>query len=67
MLADLHMPRLVVVGDEDVLTPPGHSRELATRIPGARLVLIPGAGHLTPLEAPEEFAAALGSFLDALS
>jgi 3-oxoadipate enol-lactonase len=67
ILADLHMPTLVVVGDEDALTPPGHSRELATRIPGARLVVIPGAGHLTPLEAPGEFTAALKSFLDALS
>jgi 3-oxoadipate enol-lactonase len=66
MLADLHMPTLVVVGDEDALTPPGHSRELATRIPGARLVLIPGAGHLTPLEAPGEFTDALKAFLDAL-
>jgi pimeloyl-ACP methyl ester carboxylesterase len=63
----LAVPALVVVGEEDGLTPPDHSRELATRIKGARLVVIPGAGHLTPLETPAEFTAALRGFLDALS
>jgi pimeloyl-ACP methyl ester carboxylesterase len=57
----------VVVGEEDVLTPPDHSREMATRIPGARLVVLPGAGHLSPLETPDAFNAALAGFLDPLS
>jgi pimeloyl-ACP methyl ester carboxylesterase len=61
------VPALVIVGDEDALTPPDHARELATRIKEARLVVIPGAGHLTPMEAPEEFTAALRGFLEGLS
>ena len=44
---------LVVCGEEDVLTPPEIHREMAENIPNARLELIPGCGHLTPLEAPE--------------
>jgi pimeloyl-ACP methyl ester carboxylesterase len=66
MLSGLEIPTLVVVGDEDVLTHPDHSREMATRIPRARLVVVPGAGHLTPLETPTEFTAALSGFLDTL-
>ena len=67
MLEKLSMPTLVVVGDEDTLTHPDHSREMATRIAGARLVLIPGAGHLTPMEAPGPFTGALRTFLDGLT
>jgi 3-oxoadipate enol-lactonase len=66
MLANLSIPTLVVVGDEDALTHPDHSREMATRIPGARLVVIPEAGHLTPLEAPDAFTGALQGFLETL-
>jgi pimeloyl-ACP methyl ester carboxylesterase len=43
----------VVCGEEDVLTPPEIHREMAENIPNARLELIPGCGHLTPLEAPD--------------
>jgi 3-oxoadipate enol-lactonase len=67
MLEKLSMPTLVVVGDEDTLTHPDHSREMATRIAGARLVVIPGAGHLTPMEAPGAFTATLRGFLGTLS
>ena len=65
-LDHLAVPALVIVGDEDALTPTDHSRELATRIKEARLVVIPGAGHLSPLEAPAEFNAALLGFLGGL-
>jgi 3-oxoadipate enol-lactonase len=44
-----------VVGDEDRLTPPEMSRRMAERIPGARLTLIEGAGHLSNIEQPEKF------------
>ena len=52
------------VGDEDVVTPPASSRDLAARIPGAELVSIPGAGHLANLDQPERFNQALSAFLD---
>jgi 3-oxoadipate enol-lactonase len=61
-LAEISVPTLIVVGESDVLTPPSESREMATAIPNARLVTIPGAGHLTPMESPVEVARALGDF-----
>ena len=63
-LARMDLPVLVVVGEEDGLTPPEVAREMAGRIPGARLDILPGAGHLTPLEAPAEFNRSLGDFLE---
>ena len=53
ILTSISCPTLVVCGEEDVLTPPEIHREMAENIPNARLELIPGCGHLTPLEAPE--------------
>jgi pimeloyl-ACP methyl ester carboxylesterase len=49
----IEVPTLVLVGEEDVLTPPSEAVDLAALMPQARLVRIPGAGHLTPLEAPD--------------
>jgi len=57
------LPTLVVVGEEDVLTPPEAARRMATLIPGARLVVIPGAGHVPPLERPSETTAEIREFL----
>jgi len=57
-------PTLVIVGEEDVATPVGESRYIADRIPGATLVTIPGAGHLSNYEQPEAFNRALCSFLN---
>ncbi|HEX2503112.1 MAG TPA: alpha/beta fold hydrolase [Miltoncostaeaceae bacterium] len=62
-LARIAAPTLVLVGSEDGLTPPHFSETLAEGIPSAELVVIPGAGHLTALERPEEFAAAVNDFL----
>lgn len=56
-------PALVVVGAEDALTPPETSREMARRIPGARLTVIEGAGHLSNIEQPEAFNRAVLAFL----
>lgn len=63
-LANIQVPTLVVVGSEDSLTPPSEAQALHAAIAGSRLVEIAGAGHLSSLEHPEEFNAALGSFLD---
>jgi 3-oxoadipate enol-lactonase len=48
----IHVPTLVVCGREDRATEPACSERIAARIPGARLVLIEGAGHLSALEQP---------------
>jgi 3-oxoadipate enol-lactonase len=64
VLGGIHVPTLVVVGEEDALIPPDVSREMAARIPGARLEVLPGAGHLAPLEVPDAFNRALGGFLE---
>lgn len=45
---------LVMVGDADLLTPPGHSIEIVRRTPTAELVILPGVGHMLTLEAPDE-------------
>ena len=56
---------LVVVGAQDQITPPALASEMATGIAGARLVEIPGSGHLATLEAPEAVTAALLDWLAA--
>lgn len=61
-LPHISVPTLVVVGEVDALTPPADSEVLAAAIPGARLVRIPGTGHLTPMERPKAVAEALGEF-----
>jgi pimeloyl-ACP methyl ester carboxylesterase len=63
-LADV--PTLVVVGEADTLTPPEQARAMADAIPGGRLAVIPGAGHLPPLEQPEATTASLREFLRSL-
>jgi pimeloyl-ACP methyl ester carboxylesterase len=64
-LAAIRCPTLVLVGDTDRLTPPDRSKEIADAIPGARLVIIPDAGHLTTLEQPEATTEALVEWLQA--
>ncbi len=65
-LPAIRVPTLVIVGDRDepFLAP---CRYMATKIAGARLELIAGAGHASNLDQPEAFDRALGSFLDSLS
>ncbi|GAB3564642.1 alpha/beta hydrolase [Amycolatopsis endophytica] len=52
LLAGADVPALVVVGEEDALTPPDAARAMAESLPRGELVVVPQAGHLTPLEAP---------------
>lgn len=63
-LAEIDVPTLVIVGSEDALTPPAESQALHAGIAGSRLVEIPGAGHLSSLENPEAFNAAVDDFLN---
>jgi len=62
-LVAIQVPTLVVYGEEDVLTPPSVVRSVASHIPGAELVSIPGAGHMIPVEKAGEFELALDTFL----
>ncbi len=62
-LPTIAVPTLVLVGAEDVLTPPAEATTLAAAIPRARLDVIPRAGHLANLESPDAVNAVLGSFL----
>jgi 3-oxoadipate enol-lactonase len=66
-LAAIRVPTLVLVGEEDVLTPPSEAEAIARAVPGARLVAVPKAGHLANLENPARLNAALVAFLDALA
>jgi pimeloyl-ACP methyl ester carboxylesterase len=50
MLAEISVPTLVLVGDQDVITPPDEVKALAGAIPNSRLVVIPDAGHMAPYE-----------------
>ena len=65
-LEHIGVPTLVVVGEEDVLTPPSEAKKIAGGIAGSRLEVIPRAGHLSNLENPEAFDAALRGFLGSL-
>jgi 3-oxoadipate enol-lactonase len=62
-LVTIDVPVLVVVGEEDALTPPSEAEAMVEELPNARLVPIPGAGHLAPLERPGEFDAEVIGFL----
>jgi pimeloyl-ACP methyl ester carboxylesterase len=62
-LGAIDCPTLVLVGDEDAALSPACSRRIAGAIRGAELVVVPGAGHLTALEAPEAVVTALVRFL----
>jgi pimeloyl-ACP methyl ester carboxylesterase len=62
-LAQIRQPALIVTGEQDQLTPPKYATYLRDHLPSATLVLVPGAGHYLPLEAPAALAAALTSWL----
>lgn len=64
-LAGLSMPVLLLAGERDTVAPPELMKRMQARIPGARYVEIPAAGHLANLERPLAFNAALEAFLAA--
>lgn len=65
-LAGIAAPTLVMAGGADRLAPPDRAAEIAVAVPGARLVVVEGAGHLLPLERPDAVAAAVADHLAAV-
>ena len=61
LLPTINVPTIVVVGDEDKITPPEDAERMAAAIPGARLVRLERAAHMSNYEKWEEFNAAIGS------
>jgi 3-oxoadipate enol-lactonase len=62
-LPTIDVPVLVLVGDEDGMTPPADAEAMVTALPDARFSRIARAGHLAPLERPDAVAAAVREFL----
>ena len=63
-LKEIKTPTLVIVGEQDAGTPPAMAREIHENLPGSELVILPSAAHLSNLEQPQAFNAALAKFLD---
>jgi pimeloyl-ACP methyl ester carboxylesterase len=57
--AKVKVPTTVILGERDLMTPPKAGKALAAAIPGARTVVLPGAGHIMMAESPDELLAAL--------
>jgi len=64
LLTTITIPTLIIVGSEDLLTPPAEAHRLHAGIAGSQLIEIPNVGHLSNLEAPAAFNAAVQAFLD---
>ena len=64
LLSAIHCPTLIVVGDQDALTPPALSQDIQRGVAGAELAVVPDAGHMSNMEQPAAFNDALGRFLD---
>ncbi len=65
-LGKFTIPTLILVGDQDITTPPEASRSMHQRIPGSMLQIIPDAAHMSPLENPEAVNTAMMTFLRTL-
>lgn len=66
LLPTIRLPTLIIVGEDDKATPPESARRMHAAIAGSQFVLIPEAGHVSNLEQPEPFNAAVAAFLRAL-
>lgn len=67
LLATIDVPTLIVVGDEDVPTPPKEARGMHEKIAGSTIEVITGAGHLSNLERPAAFNHVMTEFLVSLT
>ena len=62
-LQEIKAPALVIVGEQDMGTPPAMARAIHAALPGSKLVVIPSAAHLSNMEQPAAFTKALLDFL----
>jgi pimeloyl-ACP methyl ester carboxylesterase len=62
-LAEIGCRVLIVVGTDDAISTPEEMRSIGAAIPNSRVVEIPGAGHMSPMEQPEAVSRAIGEFL----
>jgi aminoacrylate hydrolase len=65
-LLQIHVPTLVIVARDDMITPVFYSEELASAIPGAKLVVLDGGGHFAPVIHSAPYNATVGAFLRAV-
>lgn len=63
VLAPVHVPTLILWGQQDTIIDPASAQKFATAIPGSELILYPRVGHLPQLDAPEKSAGDVASFL----
>lgn len=63
LLSQIRIPVLVIAGDDDQITPAAGMREMGRAISGSEFVLVPEAGHLTPIEQPDVFNHAVERFV----
>jgi pimeloyl-ACP methyl ester carboxylesterase len=66
LLEKINVPTLIIVGEEDALTPPAEAEKMRQAIKNSQLVKIADAGHLSPMEKPDEVNRALLGFLESL-
>jgi pimeloyl-ACP methyl ester carboxylesterase len=67
VLPRIDIPTLLLYGEKDVRSPLTVAQELHAKIPGSKLVVIPGVGHLVDIEAADRFNAEVRGFLSAVS
>jgi len=65
-LATIDVPTVIIAGSEDVATPPRESRAMHAAIPGSRIEILQGAGHLSNIERPAAFNTVVAEFLATL-
>ena len=63
LLPQIKCPALVITGELDTWSPPAQHEAIAAAIPDSELVIVPGAGHMLPLEAPDAVNAAIAAWL----
>ena len=66
LLPEINCPTLILVGEQDGLTPPADAKLMAEKIKRSQLEIVPGAGHLSNLEQPDHFNKTVRKFLESL-
>ena len=66
-LASIAVPTLVIVGEHDAITPPAGAEKMSKAIPNSTYVVIRGAGHMAPMEQPQQVSDALRRFATTIS